>query len=29
MDMDRPLAGLYVYPGVKNEKETNEKTDLT
>lgn len=29
MDIDRPLAGLYVYLGVKNEKETNEKTDLT
>lgn len=29
MDIDRPLAGLYVYPGVKNEKETNEKKDLT
>ncbi len=29
MDIDRPLAGLYVYPGVKNEKETNEKMDLT
>ena len=30
MDIDRPLAGLYVYPGgVKIENETNEKMALT